>query len=904
MEQIKLPADIRGQWIWDKTLSGRDNVFLLLSRSFEIIQPGLDNLLWIGSKGAYQLFINERFVGFGPHGKTSGDVACLDCHEIGRYLQSGQNTVAVIVHYTRFLNWEQGGFGCQLEIDGDMVMCSDTSWHVMEGKAFEFPSPRASDGLRSEYVDKNLLPAGWTSSSFRYTSEWRRADIVDIATSFDVYPLRPPAADMLVDFQQVKRGVWREVCDWTQVDFGECRGNYTAASVAVSYLYCEEPDNLAVRIFSDDRYRLFCNRKCVSEAVSSLGGVCTLALQKGWNRVTVFQTPGNNSPGFFILFPERERGSVKFFCRQDESSQSGWLIAGPLKMPIDFATDSLHMENLDYQSYNPAENQPIDMAAIFSFAEFKPCGDADFPLHLGGGEFFTAALDTLRYGVPVVEIEASQGDVIDLIFDAGDGFSSPENCRRAVHTLCCRKGLNRFTLFHPRMGLFLNLAVRRASGRVTVLNCHLEELLRETSAETVFRSSDETLNTLWSTGVQTLRRSAAFIPPLEHDTGCNAYVLDAYIDAVNMVAAFGDRRYSAARLRQFVDGQFENGDIPVLAFDSAPRSQAHQLFFLPVWALYNYRTSGDLAELKSLLNPLMRLWDFYHSLEDEETGLLGNLSDYFEVESRLFLRSFGDTGFPTSTNALYCRFLLAMAEILRIAGHGNSGERALEQVQHIAAKLRSCNFDESNRLFRHSTSAGADTADFWLFPNFAALFGGVMGLDDFEGFFQAFFNMETPFDRSGEAASPYFNFLFMETVFALGKSEWAAAYLREYWQSRLNSSAGAWLGGESFEPELLCNGNIVSPNVFLVREIAGVRSADAGHSAIYFHPALEQAKWVDLILPTASGKLHIRWENMDDGTLHVLIDSYYPIKVLPEFSDEQLKNTVFELSENVTLLKR
>ena len=53
----------------------------------------------------------------------------------------------------------------------------------------------------------------------------------------------------------------------------------------------------------------------------------------------------------------------------------------------------------------------------------------------------------------------------------------------------------------------------------------------------------------------------------------------------------------------------------------------------------------------------------------------------------------------------------------------------------------------------------------------------------------------------------------------------------------------------------------------------------------------------------AHGKLMVRWEIMDDGSLDVTLNSTVPIKVVPELSSARLAQTEFKLSDQVTLLK-
>jgi hypothetical protein len=324
---------------------------------------------------------------------------------------------------------------------------------------------------------------------------------------------------------------------------------------------------------------------------------------------------------------------------------------------------------------------------------------------------------------------------------------------------------------------------------------------------------------------------------------------------------------------------------------------------------YNYRTSGDLDELQYLEPHLRLLLDFFYSLVDEEVGLLGDCDERIRLESRLSIGKFGKESFPTYANALFCLSLISAAEVFRFLGNDSDAESTLENAAEIAARLRERNFDPAVRLFRQSTerdcSATNDSHN--LFANFTALIGGLMEDDEFHVFFENYFLDDSPYVRSPEARNPYFHFFFMETMFALGQKEWAAEYFREYWSQRICRQSGSWLtwrGTPSSASLRFQNGNLVSPNVFMVREIAGIRAADPAHSAVYFSPALTLTDFVDMTLPTSSGIIRLHWEKVADGGLKILIESTYPLRVLPELTPEQLAATEFTLSENVTLLQR
>lgn len=916
MNKIKMPKRIHGEWIWKSNLAGREDAFLLLRKSFELNNPGLENNLWISAGSSYGLYINGRFAGFGPRAHH-GDANYVDWFDVTRDLQSGVNSIAVIVHYnpdTGFGRTAVPGLWCQLEGEGKLLLASDRSWLVRDLSAFAVPRPRAAGNqLMTEFIDNLALPERWADPMFHPGREWSEPDLCvrpdAPGAQLVIHPLAPPTVDSLIEAELIAAGTIEGAVAWTQVVFGDRQRNRRKVSAAETFLYWDRDEELPVRAFADDPTRFFCNKTLLAGEARMNGDMLKLPLKRGWNRLMVVQLPGASSMGFFLLLPGRKAGSVTFYASPSERASGGWRVAGPLKLSLRDATASLRFDLLQTTEYQADPMQPADVSSILGEMRFVRRERVQ-PGNLLSGEFAAYKLDSLRYGFPVVELEASAGDMIDLTtgYRPGpNGLPSRGQGVRASHTLRCREGLNRFMLFNPRETLHLLLSVRHAKAAVRIISVTFEELVRIPQSETLFASSDPVWNRLWEVGVQTLRRSSAFIPQNESHAEYDVYLFDAYIDAINMAVTFGDHAYAAARLRQFVDAQFENGDIPVLTFSNRHRSQLHQLFFFPVWMLYNYRVSADRKAMESLLPALELLYDFFQSLIDEETGLLREADRKFGLRSRLSQGEFLDHSIPTYLNALYCRFLLSQAEIYRIVGNSPWVERCLLQAEEMAERLRKYNFDPAARLFVRQSIPDRDLEpDYNLFANFTALFGGVLALEEFEHFFFTFFQTEAPYDRSEEARSPYFHFLFMETMFALGQGAWACNYFREYWSHRICPESGCWLtwrGVSDPAPVRYFEGNVVSPNVFIVREIAGIRPAEAGHATVYFNPALAQADWVDLSLPTACGKLRVRWRKHADGQLDVLLDATYPVKVLPELSADQLRNTAFELGENVTLLQ-
>jgi hypothetical protein len=145
----------------------------------------------------------------------------------------------------------------------------------------------------------------------------------------------------------------------------------------------------------------------------------------------------------------------------------------------------------------------------------------------------------------------------------------------------------------------------------------------------------------------------------------------------------------------------------------------------------------------------------------------------------------------------------------------------------------------------------------------------------------------------------------MEMRFALGQREWAFRHFRKYWGDRMDFENGLWRDPVTgvVHSTAFCGGASFAPNVFLIREIVGVRIAEPGHSVIYFNPAYTLVDRAEAAIPTAQGRIHISWERQKGGELEVNIYSSHPLKVLPEIPAELLKRSMFRLSENVLLVK-
>ena len=928
MSGYRMPAQIQGEWIWKSSLLKYPESFLLMRKEFVCTSVELETNLWISANCVYQLFINGRFVGFGPRAHQGCGISYVDLHEVTYYLESGINVIAVLVYH----NTDQGGcrrhepgLWCQMEVHGKVLLCSDQSWIVRDGSCFSAPRARISrDQGMSHYFNAVESPLNWTTPVFLPDASWGHpdhfAEVGEFGSRLELHPLPPPAVEAeSLSPLPFFRGKITDQPAWTQVTFENAEdGQETYA--AHTFLYCAGEESLPVRVYSDDPLKLFCNNRLVLSARDAMGAELVLPLRAGWNRLLLVQTPERNSMGFVMLLRTEEKpedGNEYWFSREpDRDASEGWRIVGPLKLSLEEATPSLKFERLQAEPYVPELSRLTDPFACLNASRFEPetlpADEKEAMLAWGRplrpGEFVLYRLDMIRYGSLRLTLDATEGDVVDITVGRSrtkSGYLSAGEGIRGTSTLRCRNAKNVFFTFVPTDCFYIMISVRCAAGAVKILSLSFEELTRSEQEETIFRCSDELLNKFWDIGKQTLRRSAAFIPLAETRTDNDCYLLDAYIDAVNMAAVFGDHEYAAARLRQFLDAQLENGDIPALSYGNRHASQIHHLFFLPVWINYNYRFSANITRLKETIPGLDLTREYFEAMIDEETGLLADASTRLGFRSRISCGEFREGEIPTYLNALFCRFLLSSADLYRTVEEKAKADHCLALAGKVAEAMREHNFDPACSLYCRWSRESERMPDHNLFANFCAMYGGVLPLSSFEYFFYSFFNYDPPFDRSEESKHPYFHFLFMEMMFALGRKDWPFRYFREYWSKRMCSEAMAWrvdFEHDDPAPTKFSEGSCVSPNLFLLREVLGVRIAEAGHTVVYFNPAFKLVSSAEGLITTSRGRLKVKWEALPDGVLDVTLDSSAPVKILPEMSHKQLANTVFRLGERVTLL--
>jgi len=455
MGSVRLPNRIYGHWIWKKSLSGRPDSVLLMRKTFPCSCAGLDATLWICANSSYQLFINGRFIGFGPRAHQSEGVSYIDQYDVSYYLESGINVIAVLATYSVDAGDVSPGFWCQMECGSRDLVASDGTWSVLEGNCFSAFRPRLSPGQGlSQYFDAELCPTAWLMPGFQPDAQWSSPDVVTSVERFrsqlELHPLPPPSVNAeRIPLNPVERGKIEDLPKWSSVCFREVPPRNRNCYAAAGYLFSEKDAELRVRVFSDDPFKFYCDHRPVASGDSCAGEeVKVLRLHAGWNRLLLIQRPGYRTLGFTIIVEKEqapETPELAIFSEAVETAPAGWGVVGPLRLTLREATSSLRFERFRVTDYNCDPEKECDVCAILRNSRFTAAPDADLARPLQAGDYQVFRLDCLRYGFLWLEVEASAGDVVDVSVGLSrepNGFPRQADNARGSATLRCRKGIS------------------------------------------------------------------------------------------------------------------------------------------------------------------------------------------------------------------------------------------------------------------------------------------------------------------------------------------------------------------------------------------------------------------------------------------------------------------------------
>lgn len=878
--------------------------------------PSGECRLFISANTFYTLFINGRLAGAGPRVHHEPGTSYIDVQDVSLYLEPGNNMIAVCVSWNP--DEERGDFSrtpgmwCQLQQGPRTLLVSDSSWQLLPLENAPLPGMKCAPGGRNSIsMDLNAFPLYWNLADDGSEYPWEAPDMLLMPESdcgrLELHPLFPAEIKSNnLEFKNTAAGKLETVSGFSC--FTVPAGLKGKVCGAVSYIFSDEEQKLRCRVYADSELKFFSGKKLLFQGPGGCGEEIELLLTKGWNRLLVF-TPVKKSPASVMLLAPEWPEELLPLSDMLDSAEPGWCAASFDRIPFAHCTPAVNVERLpdltvllsDVDTI-PGVREWLENSAI------ARCEEKKDEQCLRAGEMLFCELPEVHYGFVQAVFTASEGDIVDILAGGASSGSpllpaAPDGEERGCFSYICREGENKIFTPVPLDCCALLFSVRHAAEVVILQQLDFDELSRTFNRECAFRCSDELLNSFWECGCAALSRSSALLQATEGHSRYDAYLLDSFWESVNIAAVYGDDTYIAARLRQFAGAQLDNGALTSLSAGEGYDSGLFHMFFFSGWILFNYRFTLNLVEMRNLIPRLNAVKHYLVSLLNEE----GTLIDISQ------LPPLGDNEkdpaarcrLPVVMNALFCRFMMSASEVYDLVERPSEAKECRRYLRIVSKNIAESFYDSETMLFSDYPRSENGRMDFSLLGNFFPLLAGINTALCFENFVKTFFDFDNAVPRTVEAESPYFHCLFAEMLFALGQKEWGFRYFRNYWEKRLDSSRKIWLDPfcNIFNSTRFAGGTPIVPNVFLIREILGVRIAEPAHSVIYFDPAVNLVDYAEAAIPTSQGRMHIKWEKHPDGTLEVNIYSSHPVKVMPELSGSLLKATTFRVSENVMLVK-
>jgi hypothetical protein len=948
MLNYALPNDIRGEWIWLDEGRERLESFVFFRREFTLYQTPPSAELWISAGSLFHVYVNGRYLGFGPVPCVSddSDVAYFD---VSFLLETGVNVIAILGYNTTVARTgfrrRPSGLWAQLNTDDTPVVWTDSSWLCLEGECYRSGRPRASEGRGfCEQADMRHYPFGWTEAEFEAV-DWRPPDFrQDLGEAPGKLHLSHRAE---WDLQQEERasvlfrGGFEQRHAITNVYWGglpEVRG--PGAYVAETFVYSADDAEIEVYIFSDDPYVLIVNdQKVKSQGIEELppkadfrrnrplcfaqGEMASpellLELKQGWNHVLFAQHVEPGSAGATFLFTEIGPDEFLSLRKPEQQNLRGWSLCGPLRTPIQLVSPFIQLADVPKSPYvpffRPAPDESVYlMSCDFSPGEYSP-EEVEAPVALAEGEYVVFDLGAVVYGCPEIEFTGEDGDIVDVVFSeqvvAGQALCWAEGRRNADTLILGPTDPCLWRSTAPRGGRYLMVVVRRGSGKVLVHNWRVRRRKYRFDNPGAFECGDQVLMDIWAAGTRTLEATTQgrFLDAPSKET--TQYTTDAMIEAWAGYHVFGSYEMAGLSLAEFAQAQLESGAIPASCPGDYFVEMPDYSLMWAVWLQRHYLYSGDKKLLENMLPVLERLLAHFRHLADPERQILVDLHLHGGGYCFLDHGEIHREGAITGLNAIYCRALLAAAWLFEQVGVERKAAALRQQAAHIARVMHELTWLPDRGLFADCWTEGSPSDYTSWQSNVLAVYGGIARPEDYEAIQERLFCDGEPYEllAHSETNNPFFQFFVLESAFALGHREWAVRFMRWYWGSMLQRGATTWW--ELFDPNgnpndvpsySLCHGYGVSPNAFLCAEVAGIRPAQPGFTRVFFNPLPEVTPWVKCRIPTPYGHISVEWRLDDGGQLIARINSNYPLEVVPVLSPEIAETAIVHVGEDVSIL--
>jgi len=943
----------RAEWIWCEGDPVPENFYLYCRKSVDLPPGPASAEVNVTADSRYQLFVNGEYVGRGPARYDQRWMSYDSYDILPFLQEGENVISAIVHQYgveTHSYVLGKGGFLLQGEVqkeDGSSAMLkTDDSWKVLEAPPWEREVPRSSFAIGwMEIFDARKEPAGWKEPGFD-DAGWQEPVILGRHPVEPWIRLVPSGIPPLLEEEwfpvavleegEVRTAPENAILDVTGIEgFRNSGGRFTEdREVAYLYAFLNSPVDQEVTFTARGKMRpvfwvAWVNGQRITHSMDGhpLNFSAKLPLKTGWNEVLFRLAREHPRAKFEIsIIPENDE-TVQWYPEPSEDSKPGHVkVAGPYyvdigsprggqptvpneieelilkKSPgsrVDFPGTGVELE------FGSGKNIALTIA-IEELIPGKTDGLADAGKLMDPGSgpaivntrkagsdvYVTLDFGKVLSGHPRIRLNGVEGGIVDIGYSETllDGrVDAVRGGLNMADRYIMKDGPQEFELFFYKGFRFLQATFRNCDKPVEVESISVNFTSYPVEYRGAFECSDPLLNKIWDLGrwtTQICMHDGYEDTPWREQ---GQWLGDAQVELLVNYVAFGDIELGSKGIRQFAQGQREDGLIPAMypaKEDPLPDGIAT---FMAQWVsilLDHYRYSADLDLVEELYPNMEKVMEYLGSFVDEH-GLMAEVRGFTFLDwmpEQTLMPAFFEYTAPgelTGMNAFYYRALQDAAKLAVLMGRTSQQEEWQQAAEVVRNAINERMWSEEEKLHVHAR-IGDEISERWAVHNsIMAAYAEVPSADIVQASFDRL--LATTTAEAVQIGSPYFYFFYLEALRRAERHQAALDVVRESYGRMVD--AGATSTWEEFNGYTsLSHGWSAAPTYDLSTYVLGVKLTEPGYSAFRVEPQPADLDWAKGVIPTIQGDIEVEWKRRDgefelklnipyDGEAEILIPS-------------------------------
>ena len=867
------PKDANLIW-YDNTGAGR-NLYACFRKSFFLSGELKEANLNLFADTAYQLFINNQFVQFGPV-RFDPRFPVYDNHDIKRYLKNGKNVIAIQINHFEMKTYKaipakaaMLAWGNIVTTGGELISLNSNAknWKCIPNKAYGIYASRISFALNARDIfNQPEEEKNWKGLDFD-DNKWNNAVELSDQSVFGAFNVRsipfmsgdPVPVKTILNTLPLKKEE-----DWYSFyipipDFLERSKSKKNIYIAYNtWVYSPVKQTITAGVFWSEGWL---NGDAIPTGiypdVSGMRINQVWELKQGWNFYFAKVGPYEEVLNTYIALPVNK----------------GLVVAADKEMNSDYSFNhSLFLSADDFATY--FENKTIPFSSDDDIKEaggwqrvkrtdvaFDVCRENYWDIYgpeteiitpeTINGQIFSVKeypegfsilfdLDYTHLVIPMLEIEGVKGAMIDVIYsehlsDDHQHLLQTFNYTAGDRIICSEDSIS-WMPSHPRGCRYFKITVRHPEQDITIKNIHLRSAGYPVKLAGSFQCSDPVLNEIWMMGVRTQSTNMedAYVDCTTRERGM--YGRDTIIQYHNNLAAFGDQVLMQRCLELY--GQSPDATGKFRAVYPSSGNYTISDFALNIVEGYcaYYENSGDTGRIEKDWGAIMKNLAWFNKLADERDDML--LDSEWDKKQKINASYGGFHGDletileETDNTGIHCIFsctyLIALQCALKLANAIHKTDDAEAMQKRIAVLSKSI----PDKFWDSKVQAFADNFEMKTHSIHANLFAVRAGittglqLEAIKKYVSyhlrsLFINGYNPYD--GVYCSPSFAFYILDGLYKAGLVKTAENMIQQGW---------GWILAQGYKttPEYfktnaygsLCHAWSACPTYYLSKYILGV----------------------------------------------------------------------------------